>query len=1314
MMSDVDVDVDGRHCTSNNIRIRITGMDCGEGDYHHDHGQASTSPVLPLPEEASMDMAASMVASSIIQRLGVLKRRDCDEDTIITTTIVNKTTNMYNHHDENEGRHCGHQLNGNGNGKQACCNRYCGTAGLASSSANTQRRTIARGAGRSSPGAFRQSLTMTTTMVLILVAFCLPILASASAACGGRDNYNCGTSTVTLFNNLPWLKEEQRDNVNGSPTRTSHTHRQLQVQRQLQQTATSSSSSLIHVLDMGLDIPPADSQSNNANVNLVKSNGVTLTVKNESKDQPIQFLGLEVYTAMGGTGTTTGDLSAQNNNNNLHLYVRKGDDRDVTTPLELESSADWDMLKEMSLEDEYDNSSSNYKFVSVPLSSAYTIPANSAVTLFIFVAQSQTSALSASASIMTLSRASRIVNESSAGSDGSTQVSIKSGTAIRNNIPSSSQNENNNNPNPWVSIPYSAFLGSILCGFPTTEGTSLPLAPSPYYTTDTMTVWKLGDVPARTYGIAFDVYSKTGCNITSLDIHTPLTAYMVVEVYSKQDGSSYYADTDTTSSSQSWTLTSKVGIQGLGQLTTTPLPPEQFKTIEMPPNSKVAFYITTTQVELASIHTNSDIMTGQNIVVRGANVTYSSSSPAEKSNPMQDTTIDIMAGQTVTEYPVFSSNANNLLSLPKSALGGNAIFSGKIHYEHGVPVVIPTPPPPPDLNPELTSQLKLSLTGVSRRTLRRLAHQGDGSNSIMNNKAIRDYFEEVGRVFVNGMVNQKKYQPRITVRRFVVSPDLSEDSVSAVLLGTRSMLRGRRDLQNENNDTEATLEVYTTILGEYSPPPVVDFSSLTENSFNNEGNGDAFVGNLKSDAIDAPPEVKDVFQQIQGVRAVQVTFPKPANLYEDPPDDPPDEPVALPLLTIVYIAAGGAVFLLVMAVTICMLCRRKREKQDEKKHKHQHLEEQKQEQDQNQNKLASYRSNVYNGGGGGSGSAYDVLGQQQHDGGQERYCGHNDEQSTLMTATEGANSSVSYYHSQGSGLSPSMRSMSGRGSLGAMSAGNASGSRMGFEGGGVGGGGEALSEPLHSYGGSRRLLGQGGPASMNGGGGLSFRSGISQRSHNSHTNPDVPNIYNHNGNNNQDGGAAGAYDYKPLPVPEAQAHQVADVPPPTRYSYREDSAEDPISNMNISGANISCGSGIEDEDGCFDDDHQSMDMETVIQQQHALNVNVNDPQSAQGPNVDRNAGIGSSDADADFDRRASLGNTKCRDVVNQTEDEGEGPEPEPGLEPQKFWSVSGRHMVSASGDQVWDAVTGEEQFDFGLSNEGGGGDLDPNIPPQLP
>jgi hypothetical protein len=69
------------------------------------------------------------------------------------------------------------------------------------------------------------------------------------------------------------------------------------------------------------------------------------------------------------------------------------------------------------------------------------------------------------------------------------------------------------------------------------------------------------------------------------------------------------------------------------------------------------------------------------------------------------------------------------------------------------------------------------------------------------------------------------------------------------------MLRGR-DLQ------EAKLEVYTTILGEYSPPPVLDFSALTQDSFNNEG---AFF--LEGIKKDPPPEVGTVFDDARSIRA---------------------------------------------------------------------------------------------------------------------------------------------------------------------------------------------------------------------------------------------------------------------------------------------------------------------------------------------------------------------------------------------------------------------------------------------------------------
>jgi hypothetical protein len=80
------------------------------------------------------------------------------------------------------------------------------------------------------------------------------------------------------------------------------------------------------------------------------------------------------------------------------------------------------------------------------------------------------------------------------------------------------------------------------------------------------------------------------------------------------------------------------------------------------------FFVTTTQVELACINTGSN-KDGKHIVVRGANIT----SPE---NPIQDTTIEILVGQTVTKYPVILSTSTSL-KLPEMALGGNTIFLSK-------------------------------------------------------------------------------------------------------------------------------------------------------------------------------------------------------------------------------------------------------------------------------------------------------------------------------------------------------------------------------------------------------------------------------------------------------------------------------------------------------------------------------------------------------------------------------------------------------------------------------------------------------------
>jgi hypothetical protein len=182
------------------------------------------------------------------------------------------------------------------------------------------------------------------------------------------------------------------------------------------------------------------------------------------------------------------------------------------------------------------------------------------------------------------------------------------------------------------------------------------------------------------FGITFQVYNETGCNITSLDIRTPLTTYMVVEVYSKQQrrGSSssssfaddttnnaninyynydnycynnnaYNSDTDSDTSDNAWTLTSKVAVKGLGINTATPLPAAQFETLFLTPNSTVSFFITTTQEKVASIVTNDEVGTTVVTVEQdGAEMTSTSSTSSQDSTM----TLQILVRQTVMDYPV--------------------------------------------------------------------------------------------------------------------------------------------------------------------------------------------------------------------------------------------------------------------------------------------------------------------------------------------------------------------------------------------------------------------------------------------------------------------------------------------------------------------------------------------------------------------------------------------------------------------------------------------------------------------------------------
>jgi hypothetical protein len=283
-------------------------------------------------------------------------------------------------------------------------------------------------------------------------------------------------------------------------------------------------------------------------------------------------------------------------------------------------------------------------------------------------------------------------------------------------------------------------------------------------------------------------------------------------------------------------------------------------------------------------------------------------------------------------------------------MNGNIAFTTSEKQETNAP----TPVPPP--TGALESQLKLMITGLSRRSIRRLQRTAAGGDGIMNNDAIRKYFEGAGKDFVLKAANGNPGGPPINVKHFIVSPDIkiedikitdSFDFESDMAQGQEEEVDGgssrralrwlqswmetqegdERDLQEEQ---DAILVIYTTILGEYSPPPVVDFSALTIDSFNEEG--DDFIRDLKEDT---PPEVGDTFQEARSIRAEAIKFAMPVIPPDEPAgaaileDDPPLAP--FDFLFWVYIIPALVAAFVIVALTFWIVKRKKTKKKQAEK-----------------------------------------------------------------------------------------------------------------------------------------------------------------------------------------------------------------------------------------------------------------------------------------------------------------------------------------------------------------------------------------------
>lgn len=110
---------------------------------------------------------------------------------------------------------------------------------------------------------------------------------------------------------------------------------------------------------------------------------------------------------------------------------------------------------------------------------------------------------------------------------------------------------------------------------------------------------------------------------------------------------------------------------------------------------------------------------------------------------------------------------------------------------------------------------------------------------------------------------------------------------------------------------ESSVGLYTTIAGDYHPPPDLDFNELVGKSFNDKESSSRFLGELKKNRY---------FANATGISATPVKFPLPKTLMErlSPTG------VSQSTLYLIYAACGGGILLIICLVAYCEYRKRRR------------------------------------------------------------------------------------------------------------------------------------------------------------------------------------------------------------------------------------------------------------------------------------------------------------------------------------------------------------------------------------------------------
>jgi len=390
------------------------------------------------------------------------------------------------------------------------------------------------------------------------------------------------------------------------------------------------------------------------------------------------------------------------------------------------------------------------------------------------------------------------------------------------------------------------------------------------------------------YGCMFEIRAKTDLVLRSLALVVNNETSMNVEIWTKTNSYlGFEAD------EKSWRKVSEVAVQGRGNGNVTQIPSENFEGIAISAGSLQSLYVTLLSPEL--VYTNRDTISRGDVF-------------------QSDENIEICAGSGVGGYKFVNDTY-----FPR-------LFNGAIRYS-----ILSTPAPTPAPLAAHVDQ-KTNNGVVVTQNLIQIAGVPDGQLSA----DALGYFQGATGNFLSEAIKSSG----VKITNVIVSPNMNLDSVHERWLGfrirepndstgnetsgfyTQMPAVNGTDMQNDANSTynsseglakpQRNLGLYTSIAGEYRPPPFIDFTTLVQNSFDDKGEVSTtkLIEDLKQDAS---------FKNASAVTAKTVKFPLPPEILSLM------EPEGLSQTTL-YIIYGtcGLVVLVAAIVLVAMWCRNRR------------------------------------------------------------------------------------------------------------------------------------------------------------------------------------------------------------------------------------------------------------------------------------------------------------------------------------------------------------------------------------------------------